>query len=263
MVCDWSLHKGNANGNIHCHILTATRKIENNKFTSKVRDWDKKDFLNKLKKEWCYSVNPILEKRTDKMIHHKIGIDEKPKAPNLKVKEYHLIKRLVRDSLKNKKYKFEIDENCNLSVDYNLGFKAKRTEKKARKYFVYFAEKYNKPDLNNLLDDYKLAKKAAEKRKQEIEEQERIKQEQDFFNEVKKIARANFKNNTFLLEKVPEGLKLNFKHSQKDAKTDREIANKMLLAMEEVAKEKTAFKLKNKQIRKEIDKQQQTQRIRY
>ena len=128
---------------------------------------------------------------------------------------------------------------------------------------AYVAEKYNKPALNPLLDDYKLAKKAAEKRKQEIEEQERIKQEQDFFNEVKKIARANFKNNTFLLEKVPEGLKLNFKHSQKDAKTDREIANKMLLAMEEVAKEKTAFKLKNKQIRKEIDKQQQTQRIRY
>ena len=100
MVCDWSLHKGNANGNIHCHILAATREIEYNKFSIKVILWDKKDCLNQLKKEWCYSVFPILEKRTDKMIHHKIGIDEKPKAPNLKVKEYHLIKRLPQGSIK-------------------------------------------------------------------------------------------------------------------------------------------------------------------
>ena len=147
MVCDWALHKGNANGNIHCHILTTTRKIENNNFTSKVREWDKKDFLDKLKKEWCYSVNPILEKRTKKLIHHKIGIDEKPKAPNLKVKEYHLIKRLISDSLKNKKYQFKIDENFKVVVNYNLGLKTKRTERKANKYFSYFAAKYNADDL--------------------------------------------------------------------------------------------------------------------
>lgn len=70
MVADLSYH--NKEGNPHYHVLLTTREIDENGFTTKNRDWDKKESLELWRENWSKSVNRELERKG-----HEIKIDHR------------------------------------------------------------------------------------------------------------------------------------------------------------------------------------------
>jgi ATP-dependent exoDNAse (exonuclease V) alpha subunit len=82
MVADIAIHdKGD--GNTHAHILLTTREIDQNGFTAKNRDWDKKESLEQWRENWSKSVNRELERaghevRIDHRSHQDRGLEQQP-----------------------------------------------------------------------------------------------------------------------------------------------------------------------------------------
>ena len=104
IICDWSIHKENKNGNIHAHILTTTREVKGDKFANKNREWTALKFTARLKNVWQGIVNKYLEK---KKIEPVTQIKQNTDNPTLKLKprEYHLFKRSAELFSKRKRKK--------------------------------------------------------------------------------------------------------------------------------------------------------------
>ncbi len=67
MVADISFHNFNSN-NPHAHIMLTTRRINDNGFGFKQRDWDKKELLQQWRFYWAEKVNLSLEQAGHKDI---------------------------------------------------------------------------------------------------------------------------------------------------------------------------------------------------
>lgn len=64
MVVDWAIHEPGREGderNVHAHLMTTLRRIDGNEFAEKRRDWDKFEFLDKVKEEFCQIFNRELQ----------------------------------------------------------------------------------------------------------------------------------------------------------------------------------------------------------
>lgn len=82
MCVDFSIHdKGD--GNPHAHIMITTREVTQEGFTSKNREWDKKESLETWRENWAIECNKSLEKygfekRIDHRSYKDQGIDKEP-----------------------------------------------------------------------------------------------------------------------------------------------------------------------------------------
>lgn len=62
MVADISVHDQKAgNANYHAHIMLTMRDIEGDEFGKKNRDWNKKEMVEKWRKDWAETQNKYLE----------------------------------------------------------------------------------------------------------------------------------------------------------------------------------------------------------
>jgi hypothetical protein len=82
MIADVNIHHDNEN-NPHAHILLTMRRVENGVFTKKVREWNDREALKDLRKNWANLVNFYLEaigskERVSELSHFKRGLTIKP-----------------------------------------------------------------------------------------------------------------------------------------------------------------------------------------
>lgn len=80
MVADVCFHFNDSN-NPHCHVMLTTREIDNNGFTKKNRDWDKKEKVEEWRATWSEHTNKALEnagheERIDHRSYKEQGIDQ-------------------------------------------------------------------------------------------------------------------------------------------------------------------------------------------
>ena len=84
-VVQWAMHEpdkteGSSENNFHCHFLMSEREYENGIFAeTKNRDWNKKSFLQKHKKEIGAEINKVLERFNLPQWSVEIGEDVEPK----------------------------------------------------------------------------------------------------------------------------------------------------------------------------------------
>ena len=82
MIADFAIHdKGD--GNPHAHILLTTRNVDEGGFTTKNRNWDKKDFLLMWRENWARACNEKLREngRNERIDHRTLeaqGVDREP-----------------------------------------------------------------------------------------------------------------------------------------------------------------------------------------
>ena len=82
MCVDFSIHdKGD--GNPHAHIMLTTREVSPDGFTSKNREWDKKESLEEWRENWAIECNKSLEnhdikERIDHRSYKDQGINKEP-----------------------------------------------------------------------------------------------------------------------------------------------------------------------------------------
>lgn len=60
MVVDWSLHQPSREGddrNYHWHLMTTMRNLESDGFGLKRRDWNRPEYLDQIKAEFCQTFN--------------------------------------------------------------------------------------------------------------------------------------------------------------------------------------------------------------
>ncbi|MBL1227224.1 MobQ family relaxase [Enterococcus sp. BWR-S5] len=60
MIADVGIHRDHPE-NPHAHVMLTTREISADGFTTKNRDWNKKEYLNELREEWAKTCNKHLE----------------------------------------------------------------------------------------------------------------------------------------------------------------------------------------------------------
>lgn len=82
MVADLCFHF-NDSSNPHFHVMLTTRDIDDNGFTKKNRDWDKKENATIWREQWANHANKALEKlgfeeRVDHRSYKNQGIDQSP-----------------------------------------------------------------------------------------------------------------------------------------------------------------------------------------
>lgn len=71
MIADLCFHFNDTN-NPHFHVMLTTREINENGFTKKNRDWDKKENIENWREQWSISANKALEKvNSEKRIDHR------------------------------------------------------------------------------------------------------------------------------------------------------------------------------------------------
>lgn len=101
MIADWSFH--NVEGNPHVHIMATMRHLEEDGFGLKAREWNSRDVVNDLRREWAASVNLGLEKagldvRVDHRSFKEQGLEIEPsihlgpEATNYQDKDFQLEK---------------------------------------------------------------------------------------------------------------------------------------------------------------------------
>ena len=83
MCADIAIHAGTHRTNPHAHVLLTTREVTRDKFTCKNRQWDKKEFLCHIRREWADWQNVFLaqsgcELRVDHRSHKERGIELEP-----------------------------------------------------------------------------------------------------------------------------------------------------------------------------------------
>jgi ribosomal protein S8 len=188
-IADWSIHKPNKNDNHHAHILCTDRRIKNNKFVAKkdTRDNSKqaleiqKDYWERIQNKYLIIQNeaPVYRTSKKKKYEYEEKLSKKKKIPfkkriksneeifaSLRLKEYHLLKRAVKDWL-DKKEKYVIlnfDEKSNEYKEKLLFpsmLKKKVMQEKFRKV-VFLLAKKEYPKENKELNAY-LAKRTNEK----------------------------------------------------------------------------------------------------
>lgn len=82
MVADVCFHFNDEN-NPHCHVMLTTREIDQEGFTKKNREWDKKEKVEEWREQWANHSNKALEKancqeRIDHRSYKEQGIDQVP-----------------------------------------------------------------------------------------------------------------------------------------------------------------------------------------
>lgn len=82
MVADVCFHD-NDETNPHCHVMLTTREIDQEGFTKKNREWDKKEKVEEWREQWANHSNKALEKvgcqeRIDHRSYKTQGIDQVP-----------------------------------------------------------------------------------------------------------------------------------------------------------------------------------------
>jgi hypothetical protein len=82
MVADVCFHFNDSN-NPHCHVMLTTREIDQEGFTKKNREWDKKENVEEWREQWANHSNKALEKancqeRIDHRSYKDQGIDQVP-----------------------------------------------------------------------------------------------------------------------------------------------------------------------------------------
>lgn len=86
MIADMAIHrppKGGDSRNIHGHVLLSMREISEDGFSLKVREWNDRNFVTKIRKRWAKEVNDTLERygferRFDHRSHENRNIDSPP-----------------------------------------------------------------------------------------------------------------------------------------------------------------------------------------
>lgn len=82
MCVDFSIHD-KADGNPHAHIMLTTRKVSENGFTDKNRDWNNRANVEIWRENWAKSLNRVFEKeRIEQYVDHRSykrqGVDKVP-----------------------------------------------------------------------------------------------------------------------------------------------------------------------------------------
>lgn len=83
MCATISFHGSRDKENPHAHIMLTTRKVDENGFGQKNRDWDKRELVTEWRKEWADSLNSALERndinqRVDHRSYQDQGIAKTP-----------------------------------------------------------------------------------------------------------------------------------------------------------------------------------------
>lgn len=104
MVVDWSLHEPNREGddrNFHWHLLTTMREVTPEGFGQKVRDWNKKEYLDDIKNDICQTFNRELLSRGLNPVNWKSykeqGITDRPPQEHQGVKKTALARKEARE----------------------------------------------------------------------------------------------------------------------------------------------------------------------
>lgn len=275
MICDWSIHKENKNGNKHAHILTTTREVEGKEFKEKNREWTALRFTARLKNVWQGIINNHLQKNKIAPVNQ--SKKEKDKQTlNLKTKEYYLLKRKTKEFLQTKDgVKLEMDyEKNKYGIYWNKTpeFKRKRIKEKWKKTFEEIAKREYPQAYKSFMavvqeihteGNNKLKEKLREKeeREEKLRLEKLAKEQEKIERKAKKIIEKNFRDRTFFVEKVKEGINLNFKNSSKDEKTSQFLLNNLQKLMYQVAEEKPEYKPEYDKIQGKIKKLTLNQRI--
>ncbi|MFZ4167046.1 MobQ family relaxase [Brevundimonas sp. NPDC058933] len=75
MVADIAIHRDDAN-NPHAHVMLTTREVSEEGFTTKNRDWNKKELLEQWREQWSAYANKALEQaQINERITHKSHAD--------------------------------------------------------------------------------------------------------------------------------------------------------------------------------------------
>ena len=84
MVADICLHD-KEDGNPHAHVLLTTRRIDENGFKQKERDWNKKEILEQWREDWANKTNIALEKagREERIDHRSYATQGIEKIPTI------------------------------------------------------------------------------------------------------------------------------------------------------------------------------------
>lgn len=113
-VVQWAMHEpdkteGSSENNFHCHFLMSEREYENGIFAeTKNRDWNKKSFLQKHKKEIGAEINKVLERFNLPQWSVEIGEDVEPKID--RTESQIRAERANRKALKKAERKLKLAE---------------------------------------------------------------------------------------------------------------------------------------------------------
>lgn len=157
MVADVYFHFNDEN-NPHCHVMLTTREINQEGFTKKNRDWDKKERVEEWREQWASHANRALEKagcreRVDNRSYKDQGIDQLPTIHLGKTSSEMMKKGIYNVRVETNKQIRELNEQKVVALQEYKALKDKLDKEKTNE-----AKRYS-----NLKPEEKVIVKKAEK----------------------------------------------------------------------------------------------------
>lgn len=215
-VVQWAMHEpdkteGSNENNFHCHFLMSEREYINGKFSeTKNRDWNKKSFLQKHKKEIGAEINKALERYNLPKWSVEIGEDVEPKID--KTENQIRAERANQKALKKAERKIKLAEvklnglgrterglansvDGNSKSDSGLEEQFAEFQKLERDYTDFQqAERVREAEQRKLEEERRRAEQERKERLQRIEQQRKLEAERAE-RERQENARRNSKSN--------------------------------------------------------------------
>ena len=215
-VVQWAMHEpdkteGSNENNFHCHFLMSEREYINGKFAeTKNRDWNKKSFLQKHKKEIGAEINKALERYNLPKWSVEIGEDVEPKID--KTENQIRAERANQKALKKAERKIKLAEvklnglgrterglansvDGNSKSDSGLEEQFAEFQKLERDYTDFQqAERVREAEQRKLEEERRRAEQERKERLRRIEQQRKLEAERAE-RERQENARRNSKSN--------------------------------------------------------------------
>ncbi len=116
VAVDWAIHNDKENNNPHAHFMIATRTIENDQFTKKIRSHDSKDFLSQVRHKWADLYNAFCAGFGIEKIDHR---SFKDRGEHQKLPTVHIgVKKNIKDRVSRKQTKRVAMERRTRDIDY-------------------------------------------------------------------------------------------------------------------------------------------------
>lgn len=215
-VVQWAMHEpdkteGSSENNFHCHFLMSEREYENGIFAeTKNRDWNKKSFLQKHKKEIGAEINKVLERFNLPQWSVEIGEDVEPKID--RTESQIRAERANRKALKKAERKLKLAEvklnglgrserqhsdELGRTENADSGIKERYADfQKLERAYTDFqqAERLREAEQRKLEEERRRAEQERKERLQRIEQQRKLEAERAE-RERQENARRNSKSN--------------------------------------------------------------------
>ena len=215
-VVQWAMHEpdkteGSSENNFHCHFLMSEREYENGIFAeTKNRDWNKKSFLQKHKKEIGAEINKVLERFNLPQWSVEIGEDVEPKID--RTESQIRAERANRKALKKAERKLKLAEvklnglgrserqhsdELGRTENADSGIKERYADfQKLERAYTDFqqTERLREAEQRKLEEERRRAEQERKERLQRIEQQRKLEAERAE-RERQENARRNSKSN--------------------------------------------------------------------